>query len=128
VGGKFEESFQGLNEITRHYQKLELNNANQVLKAELQRAGERIEFLGLKFPERVISTWGALIIVIIQLYFWLHLRVFRARLSPNSPAFNVAWIGLYADPWARLISLSGVSIFPLGVILYLVLCNFSFWI
>ena len=76
MGGKFEESFQGLNEITRHYQKLELNNANQVLKAELQRAGERIEFLGLKFPERVISTWGALIIVIIQLYFWLHLAFF----------------------------------------------------
>jgi hypothetical protein len=120
VGGKFEESFQELNEITRHYyQKLELNNANQLLKAELQRAGERVEFLGLKFPERVISTWGAFIIVIIQLYFWLHLRVFRARLSPNSPAFNVAWIGLYADPWARLISLSSVSVFPLGVIFYL---------
>jgi len=123
VGGKFEESFQELNEITRHYQKLELNNANQVLKAELQRSGERIEFLGLKFPERAISTWGVFIIVIVQLYFWLHLRVFRSRVSPNDHAFNVAWIGLYTDPWACLISLSSVSVLPLGVIFYLAAWN-----
>ncbi|MEX0803199.1 MAG: hypothetical protein WD688_07775 [Candidatus Binatia bacterium] len=117
---KFEKSFPELNEVTRHYQKLEMTNVNSVLQAELERAGERIEFLGLRVPEREISTWGAFIIIVIQYYFWLHLRVLHLRLSTNKndSAFNVAWIGLYTDWWAVLVLLISVSVLPI-VIFYI---------
>jgi hypothetical protein len=120
VSGKFEETFPELNEITKHYQKLELNDANQILGAELQRTGERIEFLGLKFPESFISTWGAVILLIIQLYFWLHLRTFYEYLASSETGIDVAWIGIYSDFWSRVISLITVSLLPVVIVGYLV--------
>ena len=124
VGGKFEETFPELNELTQHYQKLGLNDAYQVLGAELQRTGERIEFLGLKFPERIISTWGAVILLIIQLYFWLHLRTFYETfyeyLVSSETGIDIAWIGIYPDLWSRFISLVTVSLLPVVVVGYLV--------
>jgi hypothetical protein len=120
VSGKFEETFPELNEITKHYQKLELNDANQILGAELQRTGERIEFLGLKFPESFISTWGAVILLIIQLYFWLHLRTFYEYLASSETGIDVAWIGIYSDFWSRVISLITISLLPVVIVGYLV--------
>ena len=120
VGGTFEATFLELNELTQHYQKLELNDAYQILRAELQRTGERIEFLGLRFPERIISTWGAVILFIIQLYFWLHLRTFYEYLASSETSIDVAWIGIYSDPMSRFISLLSVSVLPFGIIVYLV--------
>ena len=120
VGGKFEGTFPELNEITKHYQKLELNDAYQILGAELQRTGERIEFLGLRFPESFISTWGAVILFIIQLYFWLHLRTFYEYLASSESSIDVAWIGIYSDPISRFISLLSVSLLPVVIVGYLV--------
>lgn len=126
VGGKFEEDFAELNEVTKRYQKLKFNDAHQILKDEIRRSGERVEFLGLKFYERDISSWGAGIIVAVQLYFWLHLRMLRVPLTSNDPSRNIAWIGLYPHYLARLVSLFTVSVVPLGMICYLVIGNNRF--
>ncbi len=123
AGGKFEEQFSELNEVTKYIQKLELSNVNQVLTAELQRSGERMELLGMKLPERILSTWGTVVIVIIQLYFWLHLRAFRSRWTPNDPGLNLAWVGLYTDFWARIVLFISLFVLPLGVTAYLVYQN-----
>jgi hypothetical protein len=119
VGGTFEEQFSALHRVTTDYQELELRKVGRIIGAELQRSGDRVEFLGLKFPERVISTWGVVIIASIQLYFYLHLRAFRSRLTPIDPGLNLAWIGLYPDRLAFVVSLVTISLLPMGVISYL---------
>jgi hypothetical protein len=90
----------------------------RILGAELQRSGDRVEFLGLKFPERVISTWGAAIIIGIQLYFWLHLRILHLRMTPTGSGLDLAWIGLYSDFLSHVVLLASACALPLGVILY----------
>jgi hypothetical protein len=119
AGRTFEEQFSALHRVTKDYQELELRKVERILGAELQRSGDRVEFLGLKFPERLISTWGLVIIVAIQLYFYLHLRTFLSRLTPRDLGLDLAWIGLYPDSFARVTSLFSVSVLPLGVISYL---------
>jgi hypothetical protein len=129
AGRTFEEQFSVLHRVTKDdYQELELRKVERILGAELQRSGDRVEFLGLKFPERLISAWGLVIIVAIQLYFYLHLHTFRSRLTPKDPGLDLAWIGLYPDHFARVISLVSVSVLPLGVTSYLAyLVIQSYW-
>lgn len=120
VGKKFEDSFPELHNFTKMNSKMEFNDVSRLLQSELQRelSGEKVEFLGLKFPERDLATWGAVIIVLIQLYFWLHLRVLVVRLRPGDDCMKVAWIGLYPDIPARTVSLLTASTLPVGVIVY----------
>jgi hypothetical protein len=120
VGGTFEETFPELKDVTKYYQTVPLDNAHNILKSELLRSGNVVEFLGLKIPESVISTWGPIILVNIQLYLWLHLRACRERLTLSDPALNVAWVGIYPDFWSRLTSLISISLLPIGVVLYIV--------
>jgi hypothetical protein len=126
-------TFSALHQVTKDYQELELRKVERILGAELQRSGDRVEFLGLKFPERVISTWGAAIIVGIQFYFWLHLRTLYSRITPTDHGLNLAWIGLYPNVLARIISLASACALPFGVTFYLVVQSgwspwaFAFW-
>jgi hypothetical protein len=62
---------------------------------------------------------GAVIIVLIQLYFWLHLRELSLRANPDDAALTtVAWIGLYPGIYSGVISILTVCILPVAVIAY----------
>jgi len=120
AGTKFEETFRELDEITKDYQTLPFENAERIFKGELDRAGERVEFAGLRFPVDQISTWGGLIILVTQIYFWLHLRAFdRAFRKEKGVRPAVAWIALYPDRVARVVSITTVSVIPVAVIVFL---------
>ena len=79
---------------------------------------EKIELLGLRFREKDLASWGAVIIFVIQLYFWLHLRVLHSRLTATDPGTKVAWIGLYSGVFARLICILTACMLPLVIMLY----------
>lgn len=120
AGRKFEETFPELHDFIKMNPKMEFGEVSRLLQSELQRerSSEKIEFLGLRFPERDLATWGAVIIVVIQLYFWLHLSVLSVRLTPGDDCMKVAWVGLYPNISARSVSLLTASILPAAVIVY----------
>jgi hypothetical protein len=99
---------------------MEFSDVQRLLQSEMQRerSTEKIEFLGLKFPERDLATWGALIILVIQLYFWIHLRELSSRASRDDFSSQVAWIGLYKGIYARATTCLTACILPLGVIAF----------
>ena len=121
-GGMFPNAFPELDSVTQAYRELDLGKVEQILSAELQRAGERIELLGVRFPENVIATWGTGIMFAVQFFFWLHLRAFWREISMSDAREipNVGWIGLYRDTWACLISIISVvlPLVVLGVVIY----------
>ena len=85
------------------------------LLPELARGEERIEFLGMKLPGTLMATWGGVVILMLQLYFWLHLRVVRGVGRTSKELMNeVAWIGIYSDIFARVITLATILLLPLG--------------
>lgn len=114
-GGTFSDSFPELDRVTRGYQELEFEKARAILRAELGRSGERVEFLGMNVPETIMATWGGIVILMLQLYFWLHLRALHnaGYLSKNI-ANEVAWIGTYSDFFARLTAFATIFVLPLG--------------
>jgi hypothetical protein len=112
---------------------MQFSDVERLLQSELQRerSSEKVEFLGLRFREMDLASWGAGIIVIVQLYLWLHLRELSVRVRSWAPDdfIKVAWIGLYADFFARTVSLLTVSILPVAVLLYgRVMLGFSYFV
>jgi hypothetical protein len=118
-GAKFEEGFSALHKVTLHYQELNLPKVQQVLGAELARAGEHVEFFELRFPQSVIAVWSPVIIAAIHLYFLLHLHALPFRPPPGQTEVHVGWIGLYPQPLAGLVTLFTISVVPLVVTIYL---------
>ena len=100
--GQFDYSFRQLSEITKEYPTINLETYEQVLNREEKRGGESFEALGIKFPAENTTRWGILVIIGIQIYFWIHLRELRPKLRRNDPGWDVAWIGVYTSKYAKV--------------------------
>ena len=79
---RFEQDFRELNEITARYMELPIERVAAILDDQIERSGERVQMLGLTFSLKVLSQAAAGIIMVVQMYFVLHLRQFRL-LSPG---------------------------------------------
>jgi hypothetical protein len=123
AGVGFEKDFAALSKVTAHYALLPLPQAMLVLEAELQRSGERVQLVGLNLPLKMLSLTTVLIILAIQLYFWLHLRQFQ----PSGKDTEVAWVGLYNNFWARAITLGTGLLLPWVTIVFVMIVRFSWW-
>lgn len=93
-----------------------------------ERVGEykNISVLGFDMPLTELGRWGTVLLVAIQLYFWLHLRTLHHRLQQSGTSFcEVAWIGLYLDRASRATTLVSCTLLPLSSILALGALLFS---
>jgi len=95
VGGSFEHSFPELDDLTKNFEGIRIDHFDPILKAEQSRAGESFEAFGIKFPAASTTRWGILVILAVQLYFWIHLHELGRKLKPDDPGWEVAFIGMY---------------------------------
>ena len=121
AGVGFEKDFAALNKVTTHYAELKLPQAQLVLEAELQRSGERVQLVGLNLPLKMLSLTKVAIILAIQSYFLLHLSQFQ----PSQKDAEIAWVGLYDNIYARLITLVTAVVLPVITTLYVLYERFS---
>jgi len=124
AGTGFEKDFAALSKVTTHYGSLPLNQAMLILEAELQRSGERVQLIGLNLPLKMLSLTAVFIIVAIQLYLLLHLRQFQLS---NKEA-EIAWVGLYDNIIARLITLATAVVLPVCTVIYVVMLARFSWL
>jgi hypothetical protein len=127
AGGEFSTMFPELDKVTSVYQTLDTGKINQILRAELDRQGDRVQFLGISLPEPLMASWGMIILLATHTYLWLHLRAFKRGASPSVPVpfalrrRNVsqhAWIALYNDWWASLVTILTVCSLPTLVVIW----------
>jgi hypothetical protein len=116
VGGSFEHSFPELNKITKNYQTLEIDKFDAILEAEQNRTGESFEAFGVKFPAEATTRWGILVILAVQLYFWVHLQELSRKLAPDDPGWEVAFIGMYHSLPSRLVYTFSALALPIGAV------------
>jgi hypothetical protein len=132
AGGDFSKMFAELDRITSVYQTLGTDKIDQILRAELDRQGERVQFLGISLPEPSMASWGMIIVLATHTYFWLHLRAFKRaawRSSSAMDALQHAWIGLYNDWWASFVTIITVSILPPAVVIWAgFVSSWPFWV
>jgi hypothetical protein len=112
LSGSFDHSFPELNKITRNFQTLEIDKFDPILEAEQNRNGESFEAFGVKFPAEATTRWGVLIILAVQLYFWIHLRELSQKLQPGDAGWEVAFIGMYTSLPSRIVYFISSCILP----------------
>src|SRR5882724_1690093 len=120
----FDKDFAELNKVTAPYMLLPLDRAALVLDAEVQRSGERVQLIGLTLPLRTLSLTAAGIIMLVQLYLFLHLQQFQ---SPASDTERIAWVALYDNVFARLVTLATGVLLPITTCIYVTTAHFSYW-
>jgi hypothetical protein len=125
--GRFSDSFPELDRVTKVYQELEIGKIAAILEGELERSGERIQFLGLQVPERIIVNWEMVILISVQIYFfvqlWNFFRMSKGIIDQQSR--NAGWIGLYPEFLARLTSFVTVGLLPLTTAILISLENWE---
>jgi hypothetical protein len=113
----FAESFPNLKEVTRNYAGQEFSSIRKQLEEERERAGESFEAVGLKLPAGETTRWGLLLIFVVQLYLWIHIRELQRKLSPQDEALNFPWIGLYAGTAAKIVFYLSIALVPVIAVL-----------
>ncbi len=114
--GQFKESFRDLDELTQNYQEISFAKIEKILEGEAARSGERLEILGIKLPVNALRSWGVVIVLAIQLYFFLHIREFKNRLSVDNEAWGVAWVALYPGILEGLVFLLSALFLPIALV------------
>jgi hypothetical protein len=118
-GGSFDHSFSELDKITKDYQSLEFDKFDVILEAEQNRTGDSFEAFGVKFPAEATTRWGVVVVLAVQLYFWIHLHELAQRLQPNAPGWEVAFIGMYSSHPSRVVYSLSTHFLPVAAIIAL---------
>jgi hypothetical protein len=117
--GSFDESFSDLNSLSKGIDSLKMTQLVGHL-AELRAAGyESVEILGVKLPKDFLATWGLLILLGLQIYFYAHIRQFHQTFGSERMAPFFPWIACYRSILSRIMYISSVTILPVVTALYL---------
>lgn len=117
--GQFKESFPELSEVSSDFRSEELGTVERILRAQQSKSADSFEAFGIKLPAEIVTRFGILLIVAVQLYFAIHLSELSGRLQPDDPGWEVAWIGVYRHKLARIMYFFSVFLLPLGAVVAL---------
>jgi hypothetical protein len=99
---------------------LQPEQVGKILRNLRERTGKEVEVSGLKLPLEVITRWGLVLVLGIQLYFWLDLRNFLSRpIIPQS--FNVPWLGFYQDGVSSIVFWISAIVLPVATVCLLMI-------
>lgn len=116
--GMFKDSFPEVYKYSRNYYSLNSMSFEWLLsniEREEKKLNAQIEIAGIKIPGNSIKILGAMIMFIIQLYFYLHLKVFVNKISTSIKLNNIAWIGIYPEKLSRIVFIISCLLLPLSV-------------
>jgi hypothetical protein len=107
----FKEAFRELAAVDEPFETADLESAKNILAADAEREGDSFEAVGMKIPAEIAVQFGALFVLGVQLYMWIHLHEFGNRIE-RAAGFDVAWIGVYDSHPARFVFLSTLLVLP----------------
>lgn len=110
--GPFEKSFSALAQETSGLEAEDLEQVEKVVAERLSNRSEQFEAFGMKFPITQVTVWGTVILLGVQLYFFLYLQQLSGKLGHNDPGWDVPWICLSQSFLARMIFFTTVILLP----------------
>lgn len=131
INGNFKESFPSLNILFEKYPfvkfdelsingKGKLNSLNATVQAMKSSTSNMVSILSINIPAEVIFPWGTIILMIMLIYFYMHLKEYANKLTlsrreNNPPAEEVPpWIGIYKNDYiAKFVTLISLCLLPI---------------
>ena len=97
----FETCFPDLAKASKGLELLKLPDLKNHLIQQIEKGDTVFEAFGLKVPLPLLTSWGIIVVLSVQLYFFLHLREFHAKIKPHDTGWDVPWIGAYSSGLSR---------------------------
>jgi hypothetical protein len=110
--GLFDQTFPDLFKATRTREDDDFNTVAAQVRDEASRASEAFEAFGIKFPSEQVTRWGMMLLIGVQLYFFLYLRQLSSRLKPDDPGWDVPWMAMDDSRLARGLLAASVIALP----------------
>ena len=95
--GDFSQSFPDVADLAKHLKGLSLGDLQTFFHNEMNKSGETIELPGVKLPAEDVTSWGIVILIMLEGYFFVVFREFSYRVRLDDKAWNVPWIGISSD-------------------------------
>jgi len=112
----FKDAFYELDQATSGFQDLPFPVVEEILRAEEKNTRETFELFGVRFPSDAPARWGVVVLLGIQVYFWLHLAEYRRRGFSNT---DIAWIGCYPSFWPKVLFSITTVLGPAALVTFL---------
>lgn len=125
--GPFARTFPELNKVTANIKDLPFERLFTILEAEEKRSSEeRVEIFGTKFPTGEIIRWGIPVVLLLQLYLLMHLKVLSTEISLDDMESVIPWTGIYMSKLSRSGTVITAFLLPSSVIILLVYWQLRF--
>jgi len=116
-GYSFEDTFPELQELTENIQSTPIADLEKHFKNLSETFGKQVAVVGVKLPLSTLNKWGQLILLGMQLYFFLHLQHFsRTTKGKDNTLLSFPWIGLYRGALAKFVLIMTGMVLPVWVI------------
>lgn len=122
--GDFSTTFRELDIATENIKELAISKVLEQLKAEKERIGGGLEILGAKLPAIAVRNIGLTLLVVVLLYFLLHLNQFNTIRAPRYELGFFPWVALYPAKMALVATAMTLVALPAMTGIFLV---FNFW-
>jgi hypothetical protein len=112
--GNFPTAFPELNDYAQDIGLLDINQAVHDIESLPLSNEQNLSVLGLSIALSQVSTWGALVLLVVQVYFLIHLRELVARIELSAEGWNVAWIGIYDTKLSATVAFMSACLLPVA--------------
>jgi hypothetical protein len=109
----FSERFPDLAEAGKGRMNEDFGTLAPEIRSESNKGDEAFDAFGIKFPSEQVTRWGIIVLVGVQLYFLMYLRLLSSKLKRDDPAWNVPWMAMDQSWLARAMLLASVSCLPI---------------
>lgn len=116
AGQQFSDAFADLAYVGRGLQSLTLHDLRAYVERMTEESGTDVEIFGATLPVDVLVEWGIPALVIMQLYFWLHLSKFAASDLPPREVQSFPWIACYPQRLARGVTIGSIVLAPVAAV------------
>src|SRR6202023_2887975 len=93
---------------------LPLEDTKEFLHDEASNGQEIFEAFGMKFPAGRVTLWGELLLLSVQLYFFIYLRQLSGKLNADDPGWDVPWVGMDTSALGQAILFVSLVALPIG--------------
>ncbi len=83
--------------------------------------GEKFDVFGFGVPYEFMFQYGLLVLVVVEVFFWGHLRSFRMLAAGFESQVWAPWLPLYPNRLCRALTFLSLFLFPVSVIINLVM-------
>jgi hypothetical protein len=72
-----------------------------------------LSIFGINIPVELVTTWGTVTIILVQLYFFIHLLELSRKLHHDDPGWDVPWLGMYSSLISKMAYFCSAALVPL---------------